>query len=128
MIGLVVSTKQKNTATVLVRSKKVHPLYKKSYQSSKKYLADDLIGVKMGDIVQIEKTKPISLRKYWKVIKIIGKNIQEIVEEELKEQAAEIIGEVMPEEKESGQGTVDSEQTEGIREKPVKKGKTHGTA
>ena len=144
MIGRVVSTKSKNTAVVLVTKQKIHPLYKKAFERSKKYLVDDEIGVKEGDIVNIEKCKPISKHKHFKITKVLGQNLAEIVEEQQKITAAEVIAEVvpaarlparqgrqvMPEEKESEQGTVDSEQSEESKEKPVKrvkKGKGNGS-
>ncbi len=96
LTGRVTSVKTAHTATVLVGSTKTHPLYKKSFVSSKKYLADDSQGVKLGDIVEIEKVRPISKNKHWRIIKIVGRNIEEIVNEELKESVAEAIGEVMP--------------------------------
>lgn len=100
MIGRVVSTKMDKTAAVLVTSTKTHPLYKKSFTSNKKYLSVDELGVKEGDIVEIIKTRPVSKNKHWKIVKKIGRSIEEIVEQDLKEQAAKVIEEVMPEEKE----------------------------
>lgn len=99
MIGRVISTKLKNTATVLVERTAVHPLYKKSFVRSKKYLADDEVGVKDGDIVEIIKTRPISKNKHWKIVKVLGRSLAEIAEEHMKEKAEEVIAEVMPEEK-----------------------------
>lgn len=100
MIGRVVSTKSKNTATVLVERQATDPLYKKTFVRSKKYLVDDTLGVRDGDIVQIEKCRPISRRKHFKIVKVLGKNLKEITEAHLKEKAEEAIAEVMPEEKE----------------------------
>lgn len=100
MIGRVVSTKSKNTATVLVERVAMHPLYKKTFTRSKRYLVDDKIGVKDGDIVEIIKCKPVSKNKHWMISKVIGKNLTEIAEAELKRGAEEVISEVMPEEKE----------------------------
>lgn len=100
MIGRVTSTKLKNTATVLVERTAMHSLYKKTYLRSKKYLVDDVLNVKDGDIVEIVKCKPISKNKHWKIVKVIGKNLAEIVEAEQKKAAEKIIAEVMPEEKE----------------------------
>lgn len=100
MIGRVVSTKSKNTATVLVERVAKHPLYKKSFVRSKKYLADDDAGVKQGDIVEIIKSRPISKNKHFRIVKVLGKSLAEIVEEQMKEKAEEVIAEVMPEEQE----------------------------
>lgn len=70
MIGRVVSTKLKNTVTVLVERQSVHPLYKKAFKRSKKYLAHDPIGVKEGDLVEVVKIVPISKRKHFRVVKV----------------------------------------------------------
>lgn len=116
MIGRVVSNKSKNTATVLVESTKTHPLYKKRYQSSKKYLVDDSFAVNVGDIVEFIKCRPISKRKHWRVTKVVGKDVVALGEEKMKEVAKEAISEVMPEE------TV-KESTPVVEEKVEKKKK-----
>ena len=100
MIGRVVSTKSKNTSTVLVERTARHPLYKKTYVQTKKYLVDDQVGVKEGDVVEIINCKPVSKNKHWKIVKVVGKSLKEITEEKLKEAAEKTIAEVMPEEKE----------------------------
>lgn len=99
MIGRVVSVKSLKTATVLEERLVKHPLYKKTYKQSKKYLVDDSIGVKVGDIVNYVSCKPISKNKHWKITKVLGTNFAEIAEVELKKEAEDIISEVMPEEK-----------------------------
>lgn len=100
MIGRVVSTKMKGTVTVLVDRVAKHPLYKKTFLRSKRYLADAPGDIKDGDIVEIAKVRPISKNKHWKVVKVVGKNLLEIVEAREKEAAKEAIAEIMPEEKE----------------------------
>lgn len=102
MIGRVISTKMAKTVTVVVERQSIHPLYKKSFIRTKKYLVDDQVGVKDGDIVQIEKCKPISRRKHFQIVKVLGQNLQEITEAHLKEKAKQAISEVMPEEKKDG--------------------------
>lgn len=99
MIGRVVSTKSKNTAVVLVERTASHPLYRKTFIRSKKYLAEDQLGVGLGDMVLILPCAPISKRKAWKIVKVVGKNLAEVAEEKLKEEAEKIVAEVMPEEK-----------------------------
>ena len=89
MVGRVVSVKMNNTVVALVERVKTHPLYKKSYKSSKKYLVDDSLGVKLGDIIEMQSIRPLSKNKHFKVLKVVGRNIEEIVEEELKQEAAE---------------------------------------
>lgn len=105
MIGRVVSTKLKNTATVLVSRTAMHPLYKKTYVQSKKYLVEDLTQVKEGDLVEIVNCKPVSKRKTWKIVKVVGRSLVEIAEEKLKKLSEETIAEVMLEEKEGETST-----------------------
>lgn len=101
MNGRIVSTKMKNTVTVLVERVKKHPLYQKTYRYSKKYLAEDPLKVQIGDLVEIVKVRPISKNKHFKVTKVLGRSVEEEILQELKEEAAEVIEEVMPEEKEA---------------------------
>ena len=100
MVGRVVSTKMVKSAVVLVERTKTHPLYKKSYTQTKKYLVDDQIGVKLGDVVVFEKTRPISKSKHWRITKVLGADFVSLQEAELKESAIEAIEEVLPEETE----------------------------
>ena len=99
MIGRVVSTKMNKTVTVLVERIAMDPLYKKTYSRSKKYLVDTSLDLKDGDVVELIKIKPVSKNKHWKVLKVIGKNLKEIIEAKQKKTAEEAIAEVMPEEK-----------------------------
>jgi len=127
MIGRVVSTKTKNTATVLVERTAMHPLYKKTYVQSKKYLVDDSIGVKIGDIVDFVNCRPISKRKSWTVTKVLGKNFAEIAEAQLKKEAEKVIAEVMPEKQETEGSSVVSPQIEkGVQGKQKKPRKRKG--
>jgi small subunit ribosomal protein S17 len=70
--GTVVSTKMDKTTVVLVEKKKMHPLYKKQYRTSKKYFAhDEENKCQVGNIVVISETRPLSKNKSWKIDKII---------------------------------------------------------
>ena len=66
--GVVTSIKMKKTATVLVERKKMHPVYKKRIKVTKKYHVHDEIGVKLGDRVRIQASRPISKTKKWNII------------------------------------------------------------
>src|SRR3989344_6016698 len=125
MVGRVVSAKLKGTVTVLIDRVVTHPLYEKTYKQSKKYLVDDQVGVKVGDIVDIINCKPVSKNKHWKVTKVVGRDFVEIAQEHMKEKAQEAIAEVMPEEKEGDrvQGIGSSEETKKIEDKHKKKRK-----
>ena len=68
MEGRVVSDKADKTVTVLVERRVMHPLYKKYFKRSKKYLAhDESNQCGIGDLVAIEECAPISKRKTWTV-------------------------------------------------------------
>ncbi len=112
MIGRVVSNKMTKTAVVLIESRKTHPLYKKSYAWTKKYLVDDALGVKIGDVVEIIETRPISKRKHWKITKVVGADFEAVATEHLKEGVKEAIEEVMPEEKVEEQTKAETEAVE----------------
>lgn len=67
--GVVVSDKTDKTVTVKVERRIPHPLYKKVITKSKKYHAhDEANQFKVGDVVSIEESKPISKTKSWKVV------------------------------------------------------------
>jgi small subunit ribosomal protein S17 len=123
MIGRVVSTKTKNTATVLVERVAMDPLYKKTYAQSKKYLVDTKIDLKDGDVVEIVKIKPVSKNKHWKVVKVVGKDLVEIIKAKQKETAEEAIAKVMPVEETKEPSDVSHQTEKAIKkeEKPKHK-------
>lgn len=105
--GLVVAAKQPKTVTVLVERRKLHPLYKKSFIRSKKYLVHDEIGVKVGDLVDLRQVKPISKNKHFQIARVVGKDIEAIITEQIQKEAEETIAQILPEEKKE-ETTVDS--------------------
>ncbi len=94
--GLVVAAKLPKTVTVLVKRKKTHLLYQKSFARSKKYLVHDEIGVSLGDVVDLIQIRPISKNKHFQVAKVVGKNMETIIEEQIKEDTAKAIEEMLP--------------------------------
>ncbi len=66
--GVVVSDKMEKTVVVKVDRVKTHPIYRKKYKASTKFMAHDENGHKIGDEVEIEETRPLSGRKRWKVV------------------------------------------------------------
>ncbi len=67
--GKIINDKSNKTVIVLVKRKYSHPFYGKVITSSKKYHAhDENNKFKIGDIVQIIESKPISKKKKWEVI------------------------------------------------------------
>jgi small subunit ribosomal protein S17 len=71
-IGVVVGDKMKKTVTVQVESPVRHPLYKKFIKRRKKFLVhDEYEKCKVGDVVRIIETRPISKRKRWRIVEIV---------------------------------------------------------
>ncbi|MDD4801684.1 MAG: 30S ribosomal protein S17 [Syntrophomonas sp.] len=74
MIGKVTSDKMDKTIAIRVETVKQHPLYKKTIKTSKKYKAhDENNEAKIGDIVKIMETRPLSKEKRWTLIEIVQK-------------------------------------------------------
>ncbi|MBL8590417.1 MAG: 30S ribosomal protein S17 [Methylobacteriaceae bacterium] len=72
--GVVVSDKQDKTLVVKVERRFTHPLLKKTVRRSKNYHAhDESKKFKVGDVVSIEETRPISRLKRWKVLDAAAK-------------------------------------------------------
>ena len=75
-IGKVVSDKADKTITVLVETYVTNPKYKKRVKYSKKYTAhDEKKEAKVGDIVRIVETRPLSKMKRYRLVEIIEKAI-----------------------------------------------------
>jgi len=74
LIGKVVSAKRAKTVTVLVERRVKHELYGKIVGKSSKYHAHDEKGeFKMGDVVEITESRPISKTKSWIVTRLVKK-------------------------------------------------------
>ena len=68
--GVVVSDKNTKTVVVQVERRYTHPLFKKTVRRSKKFHAhDEDDSCKVGDLVFIEESRPISKNKRWVVLK-----------------------------------------------------------
>ena len=73
-VGRVVSDKRAKTITVLVERRVKHELYGKIVGRSNKYHAHDEKGeYKMGDMVEITESLPISKTKSWVVTRLVEK-------------------------------------------------------
>ena len=73
-VGKVVSDKRAKTITVLVERRVKHELYGKIIGRSNKYHAHDENGeYKMGDVVEITESRPISKTKSWVVTRLVQK-------------------------------------------------------
>jgi small subunit ribosomal protein S17 len=76
--GKVTSDKMEKTIVVAVDTKKTHPIYRKKYTSTQKFMAQNEIGAKIGDFVIIEEVRPISKNKRWNAVKIITEKQLEV--------------------------------------------------
>ena len=74
LIGKVVSDKRAKTVTVLVERRVKHELYGKIVGKSSKYHAhDENNEFKIGDVVEISESRPLSKTKNWVVTRLVEK-------------------------------------------------------
>lgn len=72
LVGKVVSDKMDKTIVVMVETYKKHKLYHKRVKYSKKFKAhDEHNQAKVGDIVRIMETRPLSKDKRWRLVEIV---------------------------------------------------------
>jgi small subunit ribosomal protein S17 len=91
-IGYVVSNKMAKTIVVEVDRQKAHPVYRRVIKSSKKFYAHDEKGLaRVGDVVRIEETRPLSKLKRWRLTDVIQRaalvpaHADEVTEQEAKQ-------------------------------------------
>jgi small subunit ribosomal protein S17 len=81
-VGQVVSTKMQKTIVVEVEMRKAHAKYKRIVRSTRKFYAhDEQNTARVGDVVRIRETRPLSKLKRW--------NLEEIVRRSSLAQVAE---------------------------------------
>jgi small subunit ribosomal protein S17 len=74
-VGQVVSTKMQKTIVVEVEMRKAHPKYKRIIRSTKKFYAhDEQSSARMGDVVRIRETRPLSKLKRWALEEIVRRS------------------------------------------------------
>jgi small subunit ribosomal protein S17 len=72
--GRVISDKMDKTISVAVEKKVMHPIYKKFFKRTTKFMAhDEKNECNIGDIVKIMETRPLSSKKRWRLIEIVEK-------------------------------------------------------
>lgn len=83
--GTITSAKMTNTVTVTVHRSVFHPIYKKRYRISTKFLADtnNQTDLGVGDTVVITECRPLSKRKCFKVTEVLKRvpRVSEVKEE-----------------------------------------------
>jgi len=71
-VGKVVSDKMEKTIVVAVETKVRHPLYGKTMNRTTKFKShDENNDAKIGDIVEIMETRPLSKDKRWRLVEIV---------------------------------------------------------
>ncbi len=73
MIGQVVSDKMDKTVVVKIERAFRHPLYEKTVKRTSKVMAHDEGNVaRIGDIVELMETRPLSRMKRWRVVRVLS--------------------------------------------------------
>ena len=76
LLGKVVSDKGDKTIIVATETHKKHPLYGKIVKSTKKYAAhDEKNEAKVGDVVRIAATRPLSKTKRYTLVSVVEKSV-----------------------------------------------------
>src|SRR3984885_11579084 len=74
-VGQVVSTKMQKTIVVEVEMRRAHPKYKRVMKTNKKFYAhDEQNSARVGDMVRIRETRPLSKLKRWNLEEIIRRS------------------------------------------------------
>ncbi|MBY4596532.1 30S ribosomal protein S17 [Ottowia thiooxydans] len=74
LVGKVVSDKRAKTVTVLIERRVKHPIYDKIVMRSSKYHAHDENGeYKLGDVIEITESRPLSKTKNWVATRLVQK-------------------------------------------------------
>jgi small subunit ribosomal protein S17 len=90
-VGRVSSDKMQKTIVVTVESVKRDRIYKRTYKFTTKFKAhDEQNSARIGDIVRIEETRPLSKDKHWRLVEIIQRAVQ-------VKPVAEVVAELEPE-------------------------------
>jgi small subunit ribosomal protein S17 len=74
-VGQVISTKMQKTIVVAVEMRKAHRKYKRIVRSTKKFYAhDEQSSARLGDVVRIRETRPLSKLKRWSLEEIVRRS------------------------------------------------------
>jgi small subunit ribosomal protein S17 len=76
-LGKVISNKMTKTIVVQVERRFPHPQFKKVVTSYAKFYAhDEKSEAKVGDVVLIEETRPLSKLKRWRLLQVLERNTE----------------------------------------------------
>jgi small subunit ribosomal protein S17 len=75
LVGVVTGAKMQKTIVVKVTRAAQHPLYHRVVRSAKKYYAHDETGeARVGDVVRIASTRPLSKLKRWRLKEVLQRS------------------------------------------------------
>lgn len=73
-VGKVVSNKMNKSITVAIEKRVMHPVYKKFYKKTTKFMAhDEKNECSLGDVVKIMEVRPLSKQKRWRLVEVVEK-------------------------------------------------------
>jgi small subunit ribosomal protein S17 len=88
-VGQVVSTKMQKTIVVAVEMRKPHAKYKKIMRTTKKFYAhDEQNSARIGDMVRIRETRPLSKLKRWTLEEIVRRSALAQIEDAARQPAS----------------------------------------
>ena len=75
LVGRVVSSKMNKTVVVAVESTRSHPLYRKTIRRISNLKVHDEKGIcRVGDMVKIEESRPLSKTKHHRVLEVVSRS------------------------------------------------------
>ena len=75
LVGKVVSDKRNKTVTVMIERRVMHPIYGKIVIKTSKYHAhDEKDEYKLGDVIEITESRPLSKTKSWVATRLVQKS------------------------------------------------------
>ncbi len=73
-VGVVVKNKMDKSILVAIERKVAHPIYKKYFKKTTKLMAhDENNECRIGDVVKIMETRPLSKNKKWRLVEVVEK-------------------------------------------------------
>ncbi|MGH2368592.1 MAG: 30S ribosomal protein S17 [Chloroflexota bacterium] len=121
LVGRVVSDKMQKTVVVAVQNLRRHRLYQRTVRRTKKYMVhNEQDEAKLGDLVRIRESRPLSRHKHWQVITIL--------ERAAERGKAVILPEAVAGPDMAGVGIVDAADAAAVESAPGEEGAASGEA
>lgn len=75
-VGTVVSNKMQKSIVIAVEGRIPHPIYRKYFKRTTKLMVhDEKQEAKVGDLVKVMETRPLSKHKRWRLVEIVEKAV-----------------------------------------------------